>query len=307
MKLFDYKNENTNIIVRFLGIKFTIAKRINKSAIDKKIKSFKTYCLTEEKRTPKLIVSLTSFPQRMKDIHYCIYSLLNQTLKPDEIILWLAEEEFPNKEKDLPETILKFKENGLTIKWCKNIKSYKKLIPALKKYPDEIIVTADDDVYYPANWLEILYSSYLENPEYIHCHTAHKIKFNDKKEIEPYAKWDKLVKNEKPSSLNFFTGVGGVLYPPHSLYKDVLNEELFTKLAPNADDIWFWAMCVLNKRKINVVQNCINKCLSVNLERDLQKTNEFTLYKINETQNDVQLKQVLDFYPDLISYIYIYI
>ncbi len=41
------------------------------------------------------------------------------------VILYLAEEQFPNKEADLPGKLLKFKENGLTIKWCEDLKSYK--------------------------------------------------------------------------------------------------------------------------------------------------------------------------------------
>lgn len=35
------------------------------------------------------------------------------------IILQLSEDEFPNKENDLPENLLKLKEFGLTINWNK--------------------------------------------------------------------------------------------------------------------------------------------------------------------------------------------
>ena len=42
----------------------------------------------------------------------------------------------------------------------------------------------------------------------------------------------------------------GVLYPPHTLYSDVSREDLFIRLAPDADDVWFWAMAVLNGTKI---------------------------------------------------------
>ena len=55
---------------------------------------------------PKLIVSLTSFPARINTVHQVIESLLNQTKKADKIILWLAPEQFPNGEKDLPEKLL---------------------------------------------------------------------------------------------------------------------------------------------------------------------------------------------------------
>ena len=123
---------------------------IDKISVQKEINSFKGRGVTTSERSPKLIVTLTSFPQRMYDIHFTLYSLLNQSLKPDAVLLWLSEEEFPNREKDVPNAVLKLQENGLTIKWVKeNLRSYKKLIPALKEYKNDILVTADDDIYYP--------------------------------------------------------------------------------------------------------------------------------------------------------------
>lgn len=40
------------------------------------------------------------------------------------------------------------------------------------------------------------------------------------------------------------TGVGGVLYPPNALDTSMLDANLFMKLAPTNDDIWFWAAAV---------------------------------------------------------------
>ena len=85
--------------------------------------------------------------------------------------------------------MLKLKKNGLTIKWCKNIKSYKKLIPALQEYSNDIIITADDDIYYPENWLKILYETHKQHPENIIAHRSKKITLNDKKEISSYNNW----------------------------------------------------------------------------------------------------------------------
>ncbi len=61
-----------------------LIKSVNKKEKEKEINIFLT-----DKRTIPLIVSLTSFPQRMADISYVLYSLINQTLKPDKTILWL--------------------------------------------------------------------------------------------------------------------------------------------------------------------------------------------------------------------------
>lgn len=307
--IFSLTNQDTHKVLTILGISIKFKrnpicfiKHIDKNKLKKQLNTCE-YGITTKKRTPQLIVSLTSFPQRMYDIHFCLYSLLNQSLKPDRLILWLAEEEFPNKEKDIPNTVLSFLEKGLEIKWCKNIKSYKKLIPALKEYPDAITVTADDDIYYPVDWLEKLYQSYQKNPEYIHCHRAHKILFDTNNTIMPYKNWESETTEHSPSLKIFCTTGGGVLYPPQCLYKDVLNEELFTKLAPNADDIWFWAMALLQGTKIKVVDDNIKQLTYINPERELGLNNEITLCSQNcgNGQNDIQLANVLKQYPQIME------
>ena len=196
-----------------------------------------------------VIISLTSFTERINEVPYTIYSLLNQTLKPKKVVLWLADDEFPNKEYDLPESLLKLKNNGLNIKWCDNLKSFKKLIPSLKEYPSDIIVTADDDVFYPECWLESLYNTYLENKNSIICMRCRKIVVKDNG-FDKYENWMLSQGFEDASYLNLMTGIGGVLYPPNSLNNKVMDYDLAAKLCPDADDLWFWAMAVLNKTKI---------------------------------------------------------
>ncbi|MGH9463240.1 MAG: glycosyltransferase family 2 protein [Vicinamibacteria bacterium] len=271
---------------------------INKRQIVKDSKHLRPLPPLDSARTPKLIVSLTSFPERIPAIFFTLYSLLNQTVKPDMLLLWLAEEQFPYKEKDLPKRVRDLQEYGLTIKWCADLKSYKKLIPALKEYPNDIIVTADDDVYYPQNWLELLYESYLREPQFIHCHRAHRITFEESGKIGPYNNWPQGISTDEASYMNFLTGVGGVLYPPGSLYQDVSNSDLFMKLCPTADDIWFWAMAVLNDKKIRVVDRNIAELIAIDPELENEVKDGFTLYGINKNANDDQIKRVFDFYQD---------
>lgn len=271
---------------------------IDKKALDVEIKNFKELGVNTKSRQEKIIVSLTSFPQRMYDIHYCIYSLLKQSLKPDAVVLWLGEEQFPNKEKDIPSEVLRLRDNGLTIKWTKDIKSYKKLIPALKEYSDNVIVTTDDDIFYAPNWLDRLYETHKEYPNDVVCHRVHKIKLSDEK-IMPYDKWSKCINDNTASYLNFFTGAGGVLYPPHCLFQDVSKEDLFMSLAPRADDVWFWAMAVLNGRKMRVVHEPY-KLIYVNPEREFGLNGEMTLFQMNRTGNDEQIRNVIHYYPEII-------
>lgn len=276
-------------------------KQINRDEVDKLIKEYNPRSLAKQ-HPLELIISLTSYPERIPDIHYTLFSLLNQNEKADRVILWLAEEQFPGKEKDLPDNVLNLQKFGLEIRWCHDIRSYKKLIPALKEFPNAIIVTADDDIWYPQDWLEKLYKAYLKYPYAVIGHRGHRIKIENG-EVAPYSHWRKNILALWPRYDNFVTGCGGILYPPHSLYKDVCNVDLFQKLAPYADDIWFWAMAVLNGTKIKNIPYRMHKMTYVNLEREKRQTNENTLAKINITNggNDRQFKEVLNAYPQLKS------
>lgn len=243
-----------------------------------------------------VIVSLTSYPARIETVHHTINTLLKQTIKADKIILWLAKEQFPHKEKDLPLQLLDLTNEGLEIKWYHDVKSYKKLIPALKKYPKSIIVTTDDDLLYARGWLEKLLLSYIKQPMAIHCHRGHLIRFFNKN-ILPYRQWQQNIRISQTLYNTFPTSGAGALYPPHSLHKDVLDEEKFMRLCPQADDIWFWAMAVKNDFPIKVVENNISKL------NYIDGTQETALWQNNVIggQNDIQLQNVLKEYPEILD------
>lgn len=259
---------------------------------------FKKFLQKGNKNTPKidgLLVSLTSFPGRISTISDTLVSLLSQSRLPEKTLLWLGEEQFPNREKDIPENILKLQNYGLEIRWCKDLKSYKKLIPALTEFPEHLLVTADDDIYYPKNWLKNLYESYSQDPDSIYCHRVHKITFDEKAAVKPYQDWEKCIINgqEKPEDILFFTTGGGVLFPPNCFHSDVLCEDLFQKLCPLADDIWFWTMIRLNKKPIKICKNNVYR-----IKNNGNTQEDEPLWKVNREAglNDDQLKNIIDYY-----------
>lgn len=286
----------------------------NNRILDSEIRRFKDIGITNEKREKELIVSLTSFPQRMKDIKYTLYSLLTQTLKPNKIILWLTESQFPNGEKDIPQDVLNLKNNGLSIQFYgENIRSYTKLVPALERYPNDIIVTADDDVFYLRDWLKRLYDGYLKNGNnFIYSLRTHRFKILNKKIDSNYFNCDFLVSNNSNKLLNFGTGVGGILYPPHLLYKDVTKREIFMKLAPIANDIWFAIMQILGgieNLHVNVQKilfTAKDQVVYTNLLREKHLTNDYKLSKINCSlrKNSNQLANILNYYKNELNEIY---
>lgn len=247
-------------------------------------------------KKPRIIVSLTSYPDRIGTVHQAIETLLKQTLKPDMVILWLAEEQFPGKEQELPKKLIKQIERGLTIKWCKDLKSYKKLIPTLKLYPDDIIVTVDDDLLFAPYMIERLYKGYQQHPDCIQCHRVTKITYSPKEiKIAPSGR----VTYPCATYLHKLCGGAGCLYPPSCLYQDVTNENFFTKLAPTSDDIWFWLMGVLKGYKVNVVENNIP-----NLNYIPGTQEGPCLWKVNDRGDKLffmHLNNILEHYPELKS------
>ena len=109
----------------------------------------------------EVIVSLTSFGKRIFDVYLAIESFMQGTIKPNKIILWLSENEFNGKM--LPHTLQLQQVRGLEIKFCKDLRSYKKLIPSLKLYPDACIITIDDDVIYEYDIVERLVNAHLND------------------------------------------------------------------------------------------------------------------------------------------------
>ena len=104
-----------------------------------------------------IIVSMTSWPKRINNVAKVIYSILKNTVQPNKIICNLSTEEFPNKEKDLPEVLLLLSETTcFEINWVKeNTKVFKKFIPTLEKYGTNFyLFTIDDDELYDNTYIE---------------------------------------------------------------------------------------------------------------------------------------------------------
>ncbi|MES1956500.1 sulfotransferase [Salinisphaera hydrothermalis EPR70] len=190
----------------------------------------------------RVIISLTSYPARFATVHLTLLSLLSQTVAPDRVILWIAH----NDRDALPESVTELATQGLEIRYCEDLRSYKKIIPALKTFPKAYIATADDDCYYPPTWLEELVDLASKHDQAIPAHRIHRIRLDEQGYPLAYQNWTwNFAESVEEHPLNFPTGIGGVLYPPGCFHSDVANPSLFEKLCPNADDIWLYWMARL--------------------------------------------------------------
>jgi hypothetical protein len=189
-----------------------------------------------------LVVSLTSYAPRFATLHLTLRNLLSQTVRADATILWVSSDDFGK----LPARVTRLTSYGLEIRQCDDIGSYKKLVPALKAFPDAHIVTADDDLYVDRHWLESLLSAHAGARAQITCHRAHLIKLNSSGLPLPYLQWEIATREIGPSRRLFPTSGAGTIFPPGIFDGEVLNVNAFTSLAPTADDVWFYWMASRN-------------------------------------------------------------
>ncbi|MCF2594691.1 glycosyltransferase [Bacteroides caecigallinarum] len=245
----------------------------------------------------KIIVSLTSFPAAIPYVVQSIRSILNGSFIPDKIVLYLDTQKFPNGIIPTELEALKAENNILEVRFDpRDIRSYKKLIPALEDFPNDIIITVDDDINYHKDLLSDLIRVHKQLPDCIIAHRVRKIKVN-----KPYSKWRKykwynfIFKRYHFDHLAMQTGVGGVLYPPNSLDEDMLDPELFMKLAPTNDDIWFWAAAVSKGTYVVPIPN------GRNIVKEVGKPDNLALKTINlksgDDRNREALDKILNYYP----------
>lgn len=184
-----------------------------------------------------VVVSLTSYGRRLIDVCFTIESIMQQSWRPNRIVLWLAPDDMENP---LPEALVRQQARGLEIRRTPDIRSYKKLLPALEAMPDACIVTVDDDMIYDFDLLERLIKGHIANPHAIVSTKTYRVAFDRRRRLLPYRKWDRS--NDGPGERRaglFLLGGPGTLYPPGSLAPEVGDTALCMKLSPGADDVWF--------------------------------------------------------------------
>ena len=249
-----------------------------------KRKFIKKIQVNEPIRTDEIIISMTSYPRRFKFASKSIKSILMQDLRPKRIILFLFEDDFK-----LSKYFEKFSRYGVEVQsYPKNLKSFLKIIPALELYPDHVIVSADDDMYYRRDWLRQLINGSDTHPNSIVGHRGIKIRLDSNGQVMPYLNW-KLEESEFFGSNLVLTSVGGILYPVGLLNRNVLDMDLAEKLTPNNDDFWIYFIALMSE----IPQGTIK---STNQDPYYWfGSQKLALWKSNvlENKNDVQFTNLL--------------
>jgi len=239
----------------------------------------------------ELIVSLTSYPARFPTLPLTLKNLLTQTVKPNQIILWIS-----NSNRDqLTDEINSLQCKDLRISFCEDLMSYKKIIPTLQENSNRHIITVDDDIYYSPTLIEDLVTKAKANPGKVIAQRAHKITLDENQLPRLYADWIYEGGGEDTLAYNFPTGVRGVFYPAGCFHQDVIKNDIFLKLCPSCDDAWLYWMVRLKGGSAICQRNNEKRVY-------WPKSQNNTLWRRNrlEDGNDFQIKKLINYYgfPD---------
>lgn len=207
----------------------------------------------------QLIIAITSWPKRINALPYCLTNII-QNKVGSKIVLVLSKEEFPNKEQDLSQHLLNVIQAGdIEILWDRgNIKSHKKLLPVIEKYPDNPILVLDDDKIYPKFMILDFLKDHHSHPESIIIGGAYFnlipknnkiICENPSEKLKNILQPGQEVTIQKPAN-----GAFGMLFPPHTFTREeFFNRQLMMKLSPNDDESWHYLFCVLEDRPMRAL------------------------------------------------------
>jgi hypothetical protein len=185
---------------------------------------------------PEVMVSLTTYGDRLQTVDLAIKSILAGSVQPNRIVLWLDND----TNSVLPESLVELQNLGVEIRrGIENLGAHKKYFYAFKENPNSIVITIDDDVMYPTDTVETLLKGYNAHPGCIIARRVHRMLYDSNLKILPYQQWDwEWQKGSDPRMDIIALGVGAVLYPPHPLRSDVLDADAIKAYAQPADDIW---------------------------------------------------------------------
>jgi len=183
----------------------------------------------------KVFLSMSSIPQRITQLEPILQSILNQDFKDFNIICNVPNE-YTLRTKNSP-IIPRFLNNDkIIINRCSDLGPATKLLPSLSLIEDDdIIVTFDDDTFYPPSWLSKLIDT---SNKYPNSCVGYRGKCFSSNPLE-YMTCDESIDPEYPKRVDLLTGVWGVLYKKFFFNDSVFDYSNAPRECLFNDDIWF--------------------------------------------------------------------
>lgn len=184
-------------------------------------------------------VSITSWTPRKGPLPLVLLSMIEQTLLPSTVHVWLCPED---RDMISEEHRVFFGGHGVLFHECDNIGPHKKWLPLIESGYEDPFVIADDDTFYPKDWFSSLVGEGERHPGEVVAHRCHRIAVGKREMPDPYARWQRAVGFQKEASHDLFpVGCGGVMVRPEGISEEFRRRELIAELCHKADDIWLKA------------------------------------------------------------------
>ena len=185
-----------------------------------------------EPRPERIVVTLTSIPERANLIAPALRSLIDQTRAADRIILaWprvslRTGQPYPEPPETPP---------GVDILRCNDVGPATKLLPALLEEPGALIVVVDDDVIYPQDFIETLLEAHRSDPAAALGYRGWRLQPGaDIRDLDHVF----ATALNRPCDVDILFGTWGYLIPPGSLDESIHNFNGFPPEVQWVDDVW---------------------------------------------------------------------
>ena len=196
------------------------------------------------------VVTMTTHGARIRRVHLAIESIARGSVGPHRMILWLDDARLATA---LPRPLRRLVKRGLEVRVVPSgMRVHTKYYFYVRSIASHSrpMVTADDDIIYPAHWLADLETVASRYPGAIVCHRAHRVELTQSA-IASYLTWGPCTSGV-PSFRHFGTSVSGQYFAPEFLNTVREAATGFIESAPDNDDIWLHSLAV--RHAVRVVQ-----------------------------------------------------
>lgn len=254
----------------------------------------------ETEEHEKIVVSMTSYPKRITNVHKAINLIRKyQTVKPDEIHLWLAVEEFPQKEKNLPSELVKMiNDNTIILHWVpKNTYAHKSMEIFKIASENDLVILLDDDVRNDDKFIETALKSHQMYPNAIIClHHYSEQRYDGRKNLhKKEGDWSVPRYDTHWCKQSLFPAK---LFPMESFNYEDLKE----KCSPVLVETWFEPFIV----KHNIPIYHCNFGFGKDIDPNIKHTQGLCKYSLQQTKHgldnrDYALSQTLEAFPEFLK------
>lgn len=215
-----------------------------------------------------IVVSMTTTTSRLGLCRAAISSLIGQSVRPDKIILWVSKEPYlKDSGVDSTASVMSYIKSVCTViedvvevRCTQNIGPYRKLIPILRECQEkDIIITADDDVFYGYEWLSKLLSAYQNSCKGAVASRVRIKQCNMFGAEMSYLYWPICDKSVFLNN-NYIITFGGGAVVSKSLFDDSdIDDNGFLEVGPTADDLWYSKLLERAGAGVKVVPEALNE------------------------------------------------